>query len=91
MRLRIKVTPVERELDGLKLDSFVAGSVRDVSPTVALWLIANGYADVEMRSTSELNAEAFSDRFAIVNDRRFGFVNDSSWSRTMSALERAAS
>ena len=70
MRLRIKVTPVERELDGLKLDSFVAGSVRDVSPTVALWLIANGYADVEMRSTSEFNAEAFSDRFAIVNDRR---------------------
>ena len=38
--------------------------------TVALWLIANGYADVEMRSASDLDSVAFSDRFAIVNDRR---------------------
>ena len=70
VRLRIKITPLERELDGLKLDGFIAGSVRDVSPTVALWLIANGYADVEMRSVSDFDPEMTSQRFASLNDRR---------------------
>jgi len=70
VRLRIKITPLERELDGLKLDGFIAGSVRDVSPPVALWLVANGYADVEMRSVSDFDPEMTSQRFASLNDRR---------------------
>jgi hypothetical protein len=41
--------PREEELEGLKLDNFVPGTVKDVSPSVASWLIAQGYAVVEMR------------------------------------------
>jgi len=44
-----------------------------------------------LRSADEAIPGRLVDEIAIVNDRRFGFVNDSSWSRTMSALERAAS
>jgi hypothetical protein len=37
----------------MKLDNFVPGTVRDVSPTVASWLIAQGYAVLEMRLLSD--------------------------------------
>lgn len=43
-------TPAEREIDGISLAMFTAGSVREVSPTTAAWLIAEGYAEPEMRS-----------------------------------------
>lgn len=49
MRVRIKVPPKEKDLDGIPLDQFVPGMVRDVSATVAAWLITQGYADPEMR------------------------------------------
>jgi len=49
VRLRIVRTPVERELDGLKLDGFKPGMLVDVTPSVALWLIAQQYAVLEMR------------------------------------------
>jgi hypothetical protein len=49
VRVRILSTPREPDLDGLKLDGFVPGIVRDVSPTIASWLIAQGYAVLEMR------------------------------------------
>ena len=49
MRLRIVRSPVERELDGLKLDGFLPGLLVDVTPSVALWLIAQEYAVLEMR------------------------------------------
>jgi hypothetical protein len=40
VRLRIVRSPVERELDGLKLDGFLPGMLVDVTPSVAVWLIA---------------------------------------------------
>ena len=43
-------TPRESDLEGVKLDSFVPGVVKDVSPVVASWLIAQGYAVLEMRA-----------------------------------------
>jgi len=49
VRVRITTVPREREIDGVALDRFVLGAVRDVSPTVAAWLIAEGYAEPEMR------------------------------------------
>jgi hypothetical protein len=52
LRVRIKATPREQEVDGVKLDRFGAGDIRDVSSTVGSWLIANGYAELEMRRKS---------------------------------------
>jgi hypothetical protein len=40
-------------MDGVKLDRLAPGSVRDVSPSIAAWLIAEGYAAPEMRMTHE--------------------------------------
>jgi hypothetical protein len=53
VRVRIVRSPRERELDGLPLDSMIPGLVRDVSPSVATWLIAEGYAVLEMRVASD--------------------------------------
>ena len=52
MKVRIKRTPPEREIDGVTLDRFAPGSVRTVSSSLGLWLIAEGYADPEMRTDS---------------------------------------
>jgi hypothetical protein len=45
----MKKQPTEKELDGLSLDRFLPGCVVDVSASVGAWLIAQGYADPEMR------------------------------------------
>lgn len=52
MRIRIKATPLEREVDGVKLGVLTPGSVRDVSSILGFWLIAQGYAQSEMRVTT---------------------------------------
>ena len=49
MRVRIKVTPKEHELDGVSVGKFEAGTVREVSMSIGSWLIAEGYAEPEMR------------------------------------------
>lgn len=53
MRVRIIATPREKELDGVSLDMLTPGSVRDVSAPIATWLIAEGYAQSEMRHVEE--------------------------------------
>ena len=49
MKVRIRTTPREREVDGVDLDRLAPGSVRDVAPPLAAWLIVEGYAEPEMR------------------------------------------
>ena len=49
MKVRITRKPVEREVDGVNLDRLAPGAVRDVSTSLASWLIAEGYAEPEMR------------------------------------------
>jgi hypothetical protein len=49
VKVRILDTPLETDLEGLKLDNFVRGTIKDVSPAVASWLITQGYAALEMR------------------------------------------
>ena len=49
MKVRIRRTPVESEVDGVRLDRFRAGTVRDVSPLLGAWLVAERYAEPEMR------------------------------------------
>ena len=58
VRVKIIQAPIERELDGLKLDGFTPGLVIDVTPAFALWLIAKDYAVVEMRQSAPEDAHA---------------------------------
>ena len=51
VKVRIKETPREHELDGVQLDGLARGSVREVSPSIGAWLITEGYAEPEMRQT----------------------------------------
>jgi hypothetical protein len=51
VKVRIKETPREPEVDGVRLDRFQRGDVREVSPSIGSWLIAEGYAEPEMRQT----------------------------------------
>ncbi|PYR37166.1 MAG: hypothetical protein DMF93_18415 [Acidobacteria bacterium] len=73
MKIRIRKTPVETELDGVRLDQLRPGAVRDVSSGLATWLVAERYADVEMRQDVRNDAEDFSE----VKDIRTGFRDPS--------------
>ena len=52
VRVRITRKPTEREVDGVNLDRLAPGAVRNVSTSIASWLIAEGYAEPEMRNRS---------------------------------------
>jgi hypothetical protein len=56
VKVRIKETPREDELDGVRLNSMKPGTVREVSASIGAWLIAERYAVPEMRRENE-NAE----------------------------------
>ena len=49
MRVRITETPHECEVDGVRLDGLVGGTVRDVASSIGAWLVTEGYAEPEMR------------------------------------------
>ena len=66
MKVRITRKPVEREVDGVNLDRLAPGAVRDVSMSLASWLIAEGYAQPEMRQRDR----------PVEIDRRFSHVSD---------------
>ena len=60
MRVRIKVTPKEDELDGVRVGNLESGSVREVSMSIGSWLIAEGYAEPEMRQEARLEDMDYS-------------------------------
>ena len=64
MKVRIKKTPREDEVDGVRLDRLEPGTVREVSASVGSWLIAERYAEPEMRRTSG------DEEFSTVRDLR---------------------
>jgi len=74
VKVRIKQTPREQELDGIRLDKYARGDVREVSSSIGSWLIAEGYAEPEMRHISRPEDEESSERFTIpvdvAHDRR---------------------
>jgi hypothetical protein len=49
VRVRIKAIPQQTEIDGVRLDDLAPGDLRTVSAIVGAWLIAEGYAEPEMR------------------------------------------
>jgi hypothetical protein len=53
VKVRITQKPREHDLDGVRLDAFIAGMVREVSPLIGAWLVTEGYAVPEMRQTRE--------------------------------------
>ena len=60
MKVRIKETPHESEIDGVPLHRLAPGAVREVSPSIGAWLVTEGYADPEMdklidQAASEIN------------------------------------
>ena len=64
MKVRIRKTPREEELDGIRLDSMHPGMVKEVSASVGAWLVAERYAVPEMRWTAE------DDGFSTIKDER---------------------
>ena len=73
VKVRIKQAPAETELDGIKLERFTKGSIREAAPTTAAWLIAEGYAEPEMRDVPREEEQFYSARdepHAVAHDRR---------------------
>jgi hypothetical protein len=74
VRVRITETPREPELDGIRLDKFVSGEVRDVSASIGTWLVAQGYAEPEMRHGGRSENQEFSKGtttpYDVAHDRR---------------------
>jgi hypothetical protein len=65
LKVRILATPVEDDIEGVRLDLFRPGKVCEVSSSVGAWLIANGYALAEMRRTPSMTEPK-----AVARDRR---------------------
>jgi hypothetical protein len=61
VKVRIRCTPREHELDGVRLDTLRPGAVREMPPVLASWLVAERYADVEMRQDARTYEDDFSD------------------------------
>jgi hypothetical protein len=57
VKVRIRETPRLDELDGIRLDSLKPGTVREVSSSIAAWLIAERYAVPEMRHDADNDDE----------------------------------
>ena len=51
MKVRIRRTPPDREIDGVALDRLEPGAIRHVPASIGSWLIVEGYAVTEMRQT----------------------------------------
>lgn len=62
LRVRIRRTPIEQEVDGIQLDYLTPGRVCDVSPSLGSWLLAEKYAVLEMRSSAAPDENEFTSR-----------------------------
>jgi hypothetical protein len=51
---------LEREVDGISLNRMTPGSIREVSATMGAWLIAEGYAEPEMRHDARDESQEFA-------------------------------
>jgi hypothetical protein len=72
VKVRITETPAELEVDGVSLARLRAGTVCRVSTSLGTWLMAEGYAELEMRREPELSEKLSSvaERPHVAHDRR---------------------
>jgi len=70
VKVRIRKTPLEREIDGVQLDRLSPGVVRNMSSSIATWLIVEGYAEPEMRRTTDEGPELYLPAESTAEDRR---------------------
>ena len=61
VKVRIRCTPREHELDGVRLDTLRPGAVREMPSGLGSWLVTERYADVEMRHDARTHEDDFSD------------------------------
>jgi len=59
VKVRIRKTPDEDELDGVRLDDMRPGTVREVSSSIGAWLVTERYAVPEMRSDVSAHEDDF--------------------------------
>lgn len=57
-------------MDGVKLNDLEPGCIREVSSTIGWWLIAQGYAEPEMRAPRDPDRTASRDSTDRLKDRR---------------------
>ena len=69
MKVRIRKTPDVTEVDGVYVGDMKPGSVREVSSSIGSWLIAEGFADPEMRREFRTHEEDFLVGRATAADR----------------------
>jgi len=55
-------------MDGVQLGNMVVGAIREVSPSIGAWLIAEGFAVLEMRNQREQIPSP--DPSSVAHDRR---------------------
>jgi len=72
VRVRIRKTPEEREIDGVQLHRLSPGVVRNVTASLASWLIVEGYAEPEMRRSYDEDAgiHGAAEPIPLAEDRR---------------------
>jgi hypothetical protein len=70
VRVRILKVPDRDEIDGVRLDIMMPGSAREVSASVGAWLIAEGFAEFEMRRPQEENPDELSNPTSVARERR---------------------
>jgi hypothetical protein len=81
VKVRISKTPDLDEVDGVRLDDMKAGSVREVSPSIGAWLVAEGYAEPEMRREFRMHEDDFLLGPSISPDRLKGVPRRRSYER----------
>jgi hypothetical protein len=59
VKVRIRKTPDVDEVDGVRVDDMTPGTVRDVSSSIGAWLIAEGFAEPEMRREFRMHQDDF--------------------------------
>jgi hypothetical protein len=69
VKVRIRKTPDVIEVDGVHVADMKPGTVREVSSSIGSWLIAEGFADPEMRREFRTHEEDFLIRRASAADR----------------------
>jgi hypothetical protein len=81
VKVRIRKTPDVDEIDGVRLDDMKPGMVREVSASIGAWLIADGFAEPEMRREFRMHEDDFLMSPASAPDRLRGVPRRRSYER----------